>query len=153
MSLSLVFFLKVCFFALKVNIYLLNMSIQCAFSLFFVCSLSPSIINYACPSFRTTFVHAQCTALIFTLQHEFEFSMLPSIPSNVMLVAYVNSCFIIIRQNFIPVSSFSSGISYDRMQVFYRQTFLSYRQEFMFDMCFHENKRELMDFFFKKLDN
>ena len=32
---------------------------------------------------------------------------------SVMLMAYVNSCFIIIRQNFFPVSSFSSGISYN----------------------------------------
>ena len=43
-----------------------------------MCSLSLSIINYACPNFRTT-----CTmTLMFTLQHEFEISALPSIPSN-----------------------------------------------------------------------
>ena len=41
-----------------------------------VCSLSPSIINYAYPNFRTT-----CTCAM-TLQHEFELSTLPLIPSN-----------------------------------------------------------------------
>jgi len=40
----------------------------------FVCGLSPSIINYACPNFRTT-----CT---MALQNEFELSTLPSIPPN-----------------------------------------------------------------------
>ena len=41
----------------------------------FVCSLSPSIINYACPNFRTT-----CAiALMLALQHEFELRTLPSI--------------------------------------------------------------------------
>ena len=75
MLLSLLIVLKV-FFALKVNIQ--YMSIKQAFSLFFVCSLSPSIINYACPNFQTT-----CAmALMFTLQHELKLSKLPSIPSN-----------------------------------------------------------------------
>jgi len=64
-----------------------------------VCSLSLGIINYACPNFRTT---CEMT-LMFTLQHVFELSTLPSIPYN-------NSCFIIIRQNFFLVS-FSSRIS------------------------------------------
>jgi hypothetical protein len=46
--------------------------------LFFLCSSSPSSINYACRNFRTT-----CAmGLMFTLQHEFELSMLPSIPYN-----------------------------------------------------------------------
>jgi hypothetical protein len=50
----------------------------CIFIAFFVCSLSHSIINYACSNFRTT-----CAmALMFTLQHEFELSTLPSIASN-----------------------------------------------------------------------
>jgi len=40
----------------------------------FVCS----IIDYACPNFRTT----STMALMFTLQHGFELSTLPSIPSN-----------------------------------------------------------------------
>jgi len=74
---------------LKVNIYLKNISIKYllvifdqkkhVFSLvFFVCSLSASIINYACPNFQTI-----CAmALMFTLQHEFELSILPSIPSS-----------------------------------------------------------------------
>ena len=40
--------------------------------------ISLNQINYACPNFRTT-----CAmALMFTLQHEFELSTLPSIPSN-----------------------------------------------------------------------
>ena len=43
-----------------------------------VYSLSPNIINYACPNFRTT-----CAmALVFTLQHEFEISTLLPIPCN-----------------------------------------------------------------------
>jgi hypothetical protein len=73
-----------CFFALKVNIYLQNMSIKGrlarfdkknrVFSLFFVYSLSPSIINYACPNFRSTCAMA--------LQYVFELSTLPSIPPN-----------------------------------------------------------------------
>jgi hypothetical protein len=80
MSLSLVksYFFKLFFFALKVNIYLQNMSIKRVFSLFFVCNLSPSVINYVYPNFRTT-----CAmTLIFILQHEFELSTLSSIPSN-----------------------------------------------------------------------
>jgi hypothetical protein len=62
-------------FALKVNIYLQNMSIKHVFSLFFVFNLSPSIINYACPILRTT----RTMSLMLTLQHEFELSMLPLI--------------------------------------------------------------------------
>ena len=51
---------------------------MCIFVVFCVCSLSPSLINYACSNFRST-----CTmALMFTLQHEFELSTLPPIPSN-----------------------------------------------------------------------
>ena len=38
------------------------------FCCFFVSSLSPSIINYACPSFRTT----SAMVLMSTLQHKFE---------------------------------------------------------------------------------
>lgn len=46
--------------------------------MFFMCSLSPNIFNYACPDFRAT-----CSmALMITLKHEFELPMLPSIPSN-----------------------------------------------------------------------
>ena len=88
------------FFALQVNIYPQDMNIKrrlewfdqitcifvvvCFFLWFFVgflffvlyvcvcvCSLSPSIINYTCPNFRTTCALA--------LQHEFELSTLPSI--------------------------------------------------------------------------
>ena len=57
----------------------------------------------------------------------------------VMLVAYVNSCFIRIHQNFFPVS-FSSGISFPLRAIFVVQTG-SYVQD-----GFHENNRELMDF-------
>ena len=47
-------------------------------SLFCMCSLSPSIIYYACPNFRTT-----CPMVpMLTLHHELEIAMLPSIPSN-----------------------------------------------------------------------
>ena len=101
MSLSLLkqFCKFFCFFVLKVNIYLQNMRKTFCFVVF-VCSVSPSIINNACPNFRTT-----CAmALMFTLQHEFELATLPSIPAKVMLVTYVTSYFIIIRQNFYPVS-------------------------------------------------
>jgi hypothetical protein len=74
MLLSLLIVLIV-FFALRVNIQ--YMSIKQAFSLFFVCSLSSSIIIYACPNFQTT-----CAmAFMFTLQ-QFELSTLPSIPFN-----------------------------------------------------------------------
>ena len=76
-------FLKI-IFALKVNIYLQIMSIKrclarfdqktCIFVVFFGCSLPPNIINYACPNFRTICAMA--------LQHEYELSTLPSIPSN-----------------------------------------------------------------------
>ena len=44
------------------------------FRCIFVCSLSPSIINYICPNFRN-----KCA---MALQHEFELSTLPSIPPN-----------------------------------------------------------------------
>jgi hypothetical protein len=71
---SLLIVLKVCF-VLKVNIQ--YMSIKQTFALFFVCSLPPSIINYAYPNFRTT-----CAmALMLTVQ-QFELSTLPSISSN-----------------------------------------------------------------------
>ena len=50
------------------------MNIKCVFSFFFVCSF----INYACPNFQTTYA----MALMFTLQHELEPLMLPSIPPN-----------------------------------------------------------------------
>ena len=48
--------------------------IKRVFSLFFVRSLSPRIINYACLNFLNTCAMA--------LQHEFELSTLISIPSN-----------------------------------------------------------------------
>ena len=66
--------------ALKVNIYLQNMSLNVYFSLgfFCVCSLSASIIKYACLNFRTSCAMAP----MLTFQHEFEFPTLPSIPSN-----------------------------------------------------------------------
>ena len=46
---------------------------------------------------------------VLTLQHEFELSTFPSIRSNVMLVPYVDSCFIVIRQSFFPF--FSSRVN------------------------------------------
>ena len=67
-------------FAVKVNIYLQNMSLNVYFlwGFFCVCSLSASIIKYACLNFRTS-----CAmALMLTFQHEFELPTLPSIPSN-----------------------------------------------------------------------
>ena len=110
MSLSLVKF----FFALKVNIYLQNTSInhrlvrfdqKLVILLFFVCSLSTNIINYTCPNFQTI-----CAmALMFTLQHEFKLSALPSIPSNGHVGGLCYSCFIIICQSFFTVT-FSSRI-------------------------------------------
>ena len=78
MLLSLVIFSKLFFLASKVNIYLQNMNIKRIFSLFLVCSLSPSMVHYSCPNIQTT-----CAmALIFTPQYEFVLSKLPSIPSN-----------------------------------------------------------------------
>ena len=50
---------------------------MCIFVVFCTCvQLSSSIVNYACPNFRTI-----CTCAM-ALQHEFELSTLPSIPSN-----------------------------------------------------------------------
>ena len=93
------------FCVLKVIIYIQSMSLNLYFRwVFFVWSLSPSIINYACPHFQTT----RAMALMFTFQLEFKLSMLPSM--HVIFMAYVNCCFIIIWQNFCPVS-FSSRIS------------------------------------------
>ena len=115
----MVIFLKV-LFTLKENIYLQNMNIKCVFSfftffffffLFFfffvfffvcfvffvffcVCSLSPSIINYVYPNFRTTC--AMASAWVWTLKRFLQFH------PTVMLVVYVTSCFIIIHQNFFP---------------------------------------------------
>jgi hypothetical protein len=82
----------------------------------------------------------------------------------VMLVAYDNSCLIIIRQNFFP-DSLSSRISWNYRTTTFADIFpqqqtsrirskrpskviwiwayiLLKRQESMFEMCFHENKRE-----------
>ena len=67
--------------------------------IFFVCSLSPRINIYACPNFRTI-----CTMALMNSQRFRQYH------STVMLVNYGNSSFIIIRQNFFPVS-FSSRIS------------------------------------------
>ena len=94
----------------KINIYLQNMSIKRrlvrfdqekrVFSLsFFMYSLSPIIINYACPNCRTKCAMSLVNSQRFLLFHP-----------TVMLIAYVNCCFIIIRQNVFPVS-FSSRIS------------------------------------------
>ena len=58
-------------------------------------------------------LHAQCTALIIHFSMSLNSRCFLQFHPTVMLVAYVNSCFIIIRQNFFPVSSFSSGISYN----------------------------------------
>ena len=78
------------------------------FRCFFVCSLSPSIINYACPNLHTT-----CTmALIFCFSTSLNSQRFLPFHLKVMLVAYVNSCFIIICQNFFPLL-FSSRISED----------------------------------------
>ena len=68
----------------------------------FVCAacLSASLIMYDAPISE---LHANAMTLMFTFQHVFELSTLPSIPYN-------NSCFIIIRQNFF-LASFSSRIS------------------------------------------
>ena len=62
----------------------------------FVCSLSQSIIDYACPNFQAT----SEWHLIMSLSCQWFLQFHPK----VLLVAYVNSCFIIIRQNFFPVS-------------------------------------------------
>ena len=74
------------YFALKVNIHLKNMR--------------SNVYFYACPNFRTT-----CAlALVFILQNEFELAPILQFHSTIRLVAYVYSCFIIIRQNVFPVS-------------------------------------------------
>ena len=90
------------YFALKVNIHIQNMRSNVYFRWFCVCvcSLSLGIIDYACPNFRTT-----CALpLMLTLQHEFDLSPILQFHPTIRLVAYVYSCFIIIRQNVFPVS-------------------------------------------------
>ena len=108
MSLILVIFFKV--FVLKVNIYLQNMSItrrlarfdktNVYFRGFCVCSLSPKIINFTCPNFRTT----SAMALMLTLQ---QLSTLPSIPSNSHVGSLCYFLSIIMRQNLFHVYFFS----------------------------------------------
>ena len=137
------------FFALKVNVNPSKHEYKTCIFVVFVCSLSPMIINYACPSFQTT-----CAlALMFTLQHKFELSTLPSIPSIGHVGGlYAKSCFIIIRQDFFPVLFFQQNqlkFSYDRVQVFHRHTFLSYRQGFIFEMIFMNIKENGQTFHFK----
>ena len=121
MSLILVIFLSRYFFFFK--IYRQNMSIKSrlrrfdkakrVFSRFVLCVhlVSHIIINYACHN-SISELHAQCR-MSLNSQRFLQFH------PTVMLVVYVNSCFIIIRQNFFPVS-FSSRImkfSYCRVQV------------------------------------
>ena len=68
------------------------------FSLFFLyAACLPAALIMHVPISK---LHAQW----LILQHEFELSTFPSIPPNDLWVAYVNSCFIIIRQDFYPVS-------------------------------------------------
>jgi len=74
------------------------------FSLFFVYILSPSIINYAYPNFQ---IHARWHfSMCLNSQQRF----LQFHPT-VMLVAYVNYCFIIIRQNFFLITPLVSSNS------------------------------------------
>ena len=80
MSLSLVIFLKFFFFRVEsLSLPSKHEYKTCIFVwIFWVCSLFASISNYTSPNFRIT-----CSiALMFTLQHEFELSMLPSIQYN-----------------------------------------------------------------------
>ena len=82
------------FFALKVNIYLQNMSIKRCFGeirpktcifVIFVCSWSPSIISYACPNFRITCAMVIClttSAWVWTLSASFN-----SVHPTIVLVA------------------------------------------------------------------
>jgi len=98
------------------------MNIQRVFSLFFVCSLSPSIINYACPNFRTT---CSMALMLYISAWVWYLNDSCSIPSN----DHVNSCCNSPKPQW--------KVSYDHVQVFHRQAFLSYRKEFMFEMCLH----------------
>jgi len=120
MSLSLVFFsfflFKVFFFALKVNIYLQSMRIKhrlarfdqktCIFVMFLCAVCLPSSLIMHVPISE---LHAQwhwCLHFRMSLNSQRFLQFHPT----VMLMAYDNSCFIIIRQNSLPVS-FSSRIS------------------------------------------
>ena len=88
-------------FALKFNIYLQNIYRTCMFVGF---CLTASLIMHVSIS-----EHTCAMTLMFTLQHEFELSTHPSIPSNGHVGGLCYSCFNIIHQNFFPVS-FSSRI-------------------------------------------
>ena len=95
------------------------------FCCFFVSSLSPSIINYVCPSFRTTCA-MHCTDS--TCQHEFEFSMLPSIPSNGHVGGLCKFLFYYKSTKFLSCFFFQHNqlkFLYECMQVFHRQTLFS----------------------------
>jgi hypothetical protein len=147
-------------------IYLQNTSIKhCCVQ------LVSNIINHASPNFQTTELHTQwhwCLHFRMSLNSQRYLQFHPT----VILMAYVNSCFIIICQNLFPVSFYSSGsikllvrphAGIVRLFPLKHQTscmhskrspkviwiwaiFLSNIQEFMFEMCFHENKREWMYF-------
>ena len=73
----------------------------------FVCSLSPSIIIMHVPISE---LHAQCSDAYTSCGISLNSQRFLQFHPTVMLVVYVNSCFIIIRQNFFSVP-FSSRIS------------------------------------------
>ena len=92
---------------------------------------------------------------ISELHAQWHYSMSLSSQRFLLLLTYGNSCFIIIRQNFFPVS-FSSRImqlklSYDGVD---RHFFSNSRlcacivkcHLRVFEMCLHENKTKRMDF-------
>ena len=129
--------LVITFFALEVNIYLQNMFAEIrpkrpvsSLLSVVVCSLSHSIIDYACPNLRS-----KCA---MGLQHEFVLSTHPEIPANghvgglCYFLFYYNSpkllsCFFF-QQNMLNLKFLQSSIcnSGERVEVF---SFISYSHQ------------------------
>jgi hypothetical protein len=92
MLLSLVICWKL-IFTFKTGIQLVFLCVACL----------PSIINYACPNFRTT------CARVFTFQHEFELSTLSSIPPNSHIGGL---CYFLFSLTYSPFLKYCGDISY-----------------------------------------
>ena len=128
---SLIMFMKVLLCVLKVNIYLkAKKCVKRVFPLFFcvcaACLPASWIVNVPISELHTRW---HWCLHVNSIQRSCWWQML--------ILVWLS-----IRQNFFPVSPSSrtsQQLSYDHVQVFHRQTFLSYRQEFMFEMRFHEN--------------
>ena len=90
-------------------------------------------------------------AMMFTLQLKFELSTIPSIPSN----GNVGGLLFLVLSYF-DKTSFPFLFLAESVKIlvgphagFPSTDYLSYRQECMFEMCFHENKANGRTFYFK----